>query len=316
MRIIDAHMHVGLAGFDAENIIRAMDRKGVEQSWLLTWEEINPPLPGLHMDLSKKSVLEACARYPDRLVPFHAPDPASGNLEEQFGGFSQHGIMGCGELKVSMKWEDPLVESYLQLVQQHHLPLIFHMENPRMHYLQEREGFIQWVLERLLNDKYNGVSRYYISRFAEATGILNRKIKRNQVYFPGILCDFSFLERRIRQFPGVKFIGHGPDFWNNISAVQHPKYIHQKGSYGEFGIIDRLLEENDNLFCDISGTSGYNALNRDHHQARRFLQKHVSKILYGTDNTGFPLLDLLRQLGLEGVQLEMILYKNAQRTLE
>ena len=84
MRIIDAHMHVGLAGYEPESILRSMDHKGVEQSWLLTWEELNPPLPGLHLDLLREPMLEACARYPDRFVPFYAPDPAAENLETLF----------------------------------------------------------------------------------------------------------------------------------------------------------------------------------------------------------------------------------------
>ena len=185
-----------------------------------------------------------------------------------------------------------------------------------MHYVQEKEGLYEWLLERLMNDKYNGVSRHYISRFANYTGILKRKIKKNQIPFPGILFDFSGLEVRVKQFPGIRFVGHGPDFWNNISSYQDPKYIHQKGSIAKFGIIDRLLEEYDNLYCDISGTSGFNALNRDHSQSKIFLQKHAQKVLYGTDNTTYPLLELLQSMTLGEEQMEMILYKNARKVLE
>ena len=308
-------MHIGLSGYDADQIIRSMDMKGIEQSWLLTWEELNPPIPGLHMDLTPESVLEACAKYPDRFVPFYAPDPA-GNFQEAFNKQNKKlGIRGYGELKISRNWDDPLVGSYLEIVQQRGFALVFHMENPRMHYIQEKEGFFQWLMERLMNDKYNGISRYYITRFAENTGILKSKIKRNQVQFPGILYDFASLEERIRQFSGIRFVGHGPDFWNHISSNYHVKYIHQKGSIKEFGIIDQLLEEYDNLYCDISGTSGYNALYRDQKQAAIFLQKHCHKILYGTDNTHFPLLELLHSMKLGKEQMEMILHRNATKVL-
>ena len=315
MRIIDAHMHVGLSGDNVDSIIDSMDRKGIDQSWLLTWEEMNPPVPGLHIDLHKDPVLEASTKYPDRFIPFYAPDPATKNLNEQFERYHALGIRGCGELKVSRNWEDPLIGSYLEMVQNHGLALVFHMEKPRMQYIQEKEGFFNWLLERLMNDKYNGVSRYYISQFAARTGILKRKIERNQVQFPGILYDFISLEKRIRQFPGIRFIGHGPDFWNAISTFQHEKYIHQKGSIKAFGIIDRLLEEYDNFYCDNSGTSGYNAMNRDHAQSKIFLQKHAHKILYGTDNTKFPLLELLQSLNPGKDQLDMILHKNALKVL-
>jgi predicted TIM-barrel fold metal-dependent hydrolase len=315
MRIIDAHMHVGLAGFDGETIIRSMDKKGVDQSWLLTWEELAPPVKELHMDLLPDQMLEAVDRYAGRFIPFYAPDPSQPDLRERFDRYLGLGIKGCGELKVSRKWSDPEMGKYLSLVQEHNLPMIFHMENPREHYIQEKEGFGEWVLERMMNDKFNGVSRYYLGRLAERTGILSKKIRQNQIHFPGILYDFDALERRIRQFPGIRFIGHGPDFWNNISTSRHPKYIHQKGSIREFGIIDRLLEECNNLYCDISGHSGFNALKRDPDKARIFLQKHASKILYGTDNTRLPLMQLLRSMKPGKEAMSQILEKNAVRVL-
>jgi len=315
VKIIDSHMHIGLAGSDAGSILSSMDKKGIEQSWLLTWQEINPSVPQLHMDLPPEPILEACERFPDRFVPFYAPDPASDNLEAHFQSFIDHGIRGCGELKVSRKWEDSLIGQYLAMVQQHQMALVFHMEVPSLHYIQEKEGYVQWIFERLMNDKYNGVSRYYISRFADSTGLLKKKIRRNQVQFPGILFDFAALEQRIREYPGIRFIAHGPDFWNNIGTRMHPRYIHQKGPVREFGIIDSLLAQYDNLFCDISGTSGFNALNRDRNQSRRFLQKHASKVLFGTDNTDFPLLQLLESMKLGKEQLEMILFRNSLRVL-
>ncbi|MEN8202261.1 MAG: hypothetical protein ABFS28_06675 [Bacteroidota bacterium] len=316
MKIVDSHMHIGLAGSDAGSILSSMDKKGIEQSWLLTWQEINPPVRQLHMDLPPEPVLEACERYPDRFVPFYAPDPASENLEQHFKDFMKRGIRGCGELKVSGKWEDPLIGNYLKMIQDQGMALIFHMEVPYPYYVQDKEGKLQWIFERLMNDKYNGVSRYYISRFAESTGILRQKIRRNRVPFPGILFDFAGLEQRIREFPGIRFIAHGPGFWNNIGLHLHPRYIHQKGPVREFGIIDRLLEQYDNLYCDISGTSGFNALNRDRDQSRIFLQKHPGKILFGTDNTDFPLLQLLESMKLGKEQNEMILFRNALRVLD
>lgn len=316
MSIVDSHMHLGLAGFDAESILSSMNKKGIEQSWLLTWQEIQPPVPQLHMNLPPEPILEACDRYPDRFLPFYAPDPASKHLEEDFSNYIKQGLKGCGELKVSRTWDDPLIGSYLGLVEEQGMALIFHMEVPSPYYVQEKEGKLQWIFERLMNDKYNGVSRFYLSRFAESTGIFKQKIKRNRVQFPGILFDFAGLEQRVREFPGIRFVAHGPDFWNNISKHLDPRYIHQKGPIGEFGLIDSLLEQYDNLFCDISGTSGFNALNRDRKKSRVFLQKHASKVLFGTDNTDFPLLQLIESMKLGKEQMELILFKNALRVLQ
>ncbi len=289
-----------------------MDRSGVELTWLLTWEERDPPVSDLYQPLSTGPMMEAVERYPGRFVPFYAPDPASEDLDRLLETYTRKGIRGCGELKVSRRWDDPLIESYLEKVELRRWPLVFHMEEPRWHYIQEREGYLEWILERLLNDKFNGITRYYLNRLAESTGILRKKIGRNRVWFPGILFDFQSLEKRIGQFPGIRFIGHGPDFWNHIAEERHPRFIHQKGTIRSFGIIDRLLEQYDNLYCDISGTSGFNALRRDREQARIFLDKHHRKVLYGTDNTGFPLLDLLHSMKLPDGSLERILHRNAE----
>lgn len=315
MTTIDSHMHIGLAGFDADSIIRNMDLRGIDQSWLLTWKEIDPPVPQLHMDLPVEPILEACSRYPERLVPFYAPDPVTQDLKDHFNAFLIQGIRGCGELKVSRKWDDPLIGDYLELVQDLNMALVFHMEVPSPYYIQGRQGYLPWIFERLMNDKYNGVSRYYITRMAESTGILRRRIKKQQVQFPGILFDFEALEQRIREFPGIRFIGHGPDFWNGIAASRHSKFIHQKGRIEKFGIIDSLLENYENFYCDISGTSGYNALSRDVDQSRIFLQKHAHKVLFGTDNTQFPLRELLESLKLGKEPMEKIMHKNATRVL-
>jgi len=33
MKIIDSHMHIGLAGYDAGSIVSTMDKQGIDQSW-------------------------------------------------------------------------------------------------------------------------------------------------------------------------------------------------------------------------------------------------------------------------------------------
>ena len=88
---------------------------------------------------------------------------------------------------------------------------------------------------------------------------------------------FDNLEKRIIQYPNLTFIGHGPHFWNSISSDFSSIKIHQKGKFKSFGIIDALLENYDNFYCDISGKSGFNALNRDIDQTKIFLQKHFKK---------------------------------------
>lgn len=316
MKKIDAHMHVNFSSFDAERIIAYLDRHGFDRCWLHTWEEIDPPVPSIYEPLSLEEMLEAHARYPDRIVPFYAPDPGSATFRKDLEQAMQRGVRGCGELKVTLRWSDPAIEPYLQTIDALNLPLMFHMEEPRMQYVRKTDAFFEKVFDHLVNGRFNGVPGYYIRQLAGKTGLFARKLKNNMVSFPGYLYDFDGLEQRLEQFPGIRFIAHGPDFWNNLAADRHPKYKYQKGRFKQFGIIDRLLSGYPNLYCDLSGNSGFIALSRDRRQSKRFLEKHYRKVLFGTDNTGRDYEGLIHSLGLDKDMLEQVFSGNARRVLE
>jgi len=311
MRKIDAHLHVDLEGMDADRLITYMDNHRIERCWLLTWEEEEVPIDRLYQHLPPEEVFAAYEKHPDRVVPFYAPDPKTDRLEQKIIRGKEHGLKGCGELKVTQLWEDQRLESYLKVINRHQLPLLFHMEEPRMHYVPENSGLTEKTLNVLLNGALNGVVKNLLLRFSKNTSILKDHIEDHLTYFPGYLYDFAGLEKRLKQFPGQVFIAHGPHFWNNIASERSEILFHEKGRIDQFGIIDRLLSRYDNLYCDISGKSGYNAMRRDPRKARMFLEKHHRKILFGTDNTSFDHEGLIRSLQLPAKKLENIFYRNA-----
>jgi predicted TIM-barrel fold metal-dependent hydrolase len=311
----DAHFHINLCGFDIESTISYLDQNKFEKCWALTWEEINPPIPSLYDPLPIDDVLDAFRRYPDRIIPFYAPDPESKTAHDDMKRLISLGVKGCGELKVTQKWEDKIVEDYLKVISEFNLPLIFHMEAPRMQYIKAGNSKFEEIVEELLNGALNGVTKYYLKKILDKTSLFSNYIKKNTFYFPGYLYDFNFLEKRIQQFPNIIFIGHGPHFWNNIGAKLSPKYVHQKGKIDEFGIIDRLLETYENFYCDISGKSGFNALSRDPKQSRVFLEKHSTKILFGTDNTKYGHEELIDSFNLSDATLKKIYYLNSERII-
>jgi predicted TIM-barrel fold metal-dependent hydrolase len=120
------------------------------------------------------------------------------------------------------------------------------------------------------------------------------------------------------------FVMHGPGWWRHISADPGSE-PYPKGRVQPHGLVDKLLK-NENVYADISATSGLNALQRDKEYAKKFLEKHRFKILYGTD---FPCidseggqygvdrlhLDLLESLGLSEKTLRYITFRNAERLL-
>ncbi len=313
MQKIDAHLHVNLAGVDADQLIDYMDRHDVDKCWLLTWEELDAPISNLYQNLSPEEVFRVHDQYPDRIVPFYAPDPKTKNLEGTIKKHREKGLRGCGELKVTHKWEERIIGNYLRVIDKYDLPLLFHMEEPRMHYVPDKPDVIQQVLDKLMNGALNGITKHYLTKFSEKTSILKDHIEDHLTYFPGYLYDFANLEKRLRQFPGVDFIGHGPHFWNNISDNPPEILFHDKGDIDRFGIIDRLLTSYPNFYCDISGRSGFNALSRDREKTKLFLEKHHCKILFGTDNTGFDFEGLVRSFQLPDDKLNNIFFDNADR---
>lgn len=316
MKKIDAHIHINFNGLNAGNIIHYLDGNGIDKCWLHTWEEMNPPVPSLYRHIRAEDVMEAYNRYPERIVPFYAPDPGSTTWKTDLEYFVNLGLKGCGELKIALKWEDQLLADYLKVVTSHNLPLLFHMEAPGLYYMPDRRSLVEKGLKYLMNGAFNGTAAYYINIITKKTSLFAGRLSRNSHKVPGYLYDFGFLEKRIVQFPNVIFIGHGPHFWNNIAADISLRYRYQRGPVKDFGIIDLLLEQYDNFYCDISGRSGYYALHRDAGQTKRFLEKHANKILYGTDNIKEGKMEkLLLSFGLSRETLYQIFYDNANRII-
>jgi predicted TIM-barrel fold metal-dependent hydrolase len=93
------------------------------------------------------------------------------------------------------------------------------------------------------------------------------------------------LERVLKEFPTLPFIGHGPGFWASISAnvTQNDLGGYPKGRIEPGGTLDRLFDHYPNLWGDLSAGSGANALARDAEFARGFLVRRAERLLFGTD---------------------------------
>lgn len=90
------------------------------------------------------------------------------------------------------------------------------------------------------------------------------------------------LEGCLREFPEVQFCGHGPGFWSALSG-DDPRVGYPSGPVTPGGALDRLLDAYDNLYCDLSAGSGYNAMTRDPDFTLGFIERHWRKMLWGTD---------------------------------
>jgi len=94
------------------------------------------------------------------------------------------------------------------------------------------------------------------------------------------------LERVLKEFPEVNFIGHANGWWNSISGdvKEFKGYPKEKVTPG--GAAGRMLQEYPNMYADLSAGSGLNAITRDPEVGMEFLIKHQDKLMFGTDAAG------------------------------
>lgn len=312
---IDAHFHPNLNGFRPGKITEYLDREKIDRIWLFSWEELNPPVPQLYNNISIEEIMEAYQHEPDRVVPFYAPDPTQANVCDLMEKYIEKGVKGYGELKVTARWNDEEITSLLSYLRKIKMPLVFHNELERYHYLPPKQSFFQKYFEKLMNGGFNGVSRLYIDRFMNSTGLFRKSIEKNLVFFPGYMLDMAELEQQLQNFPDVIFIAHGPLFWKAISGDYDPVIKYDRGPIKKKGISVRLLEEYENLYADISGNSGYNALKRDKAFSQWFLERFAHKLLYGTDNYMLNQKELLKSFHLEAGKMKKIMGENATNIL-
>jgi predicted TIM-barrel fold metal-dependent hydrolase len=154
--IVDSHLHADLSGYDPRYLVGYLDKHGIDSGWLLSWEESEPVIPDYH-HLSPQRILEICAAYPGRFLPFYAPDPACPELENKLEWFTEMGFRGFGELKVSLEWDDPNLISYLERIRNIRPLLIFHMEKPGTMF-----SFARKSIENRVNFGFNGMPAYLL----------------------------------------------------------------------------------------------------------------------------------------------------------
>lgn len=127
------------------------------------------------------------------------------------------------------------------------------------------------------------------------------------------------LERCLKQFPGVVFCGHGPGFWSAISGDDDRTVTYPTTPIKPGGAIERLLGEYENLMCDLSAGSGYNAMTRDPGFAEGFIERWWPRLLWGTDycivGRETPQVEWIRRIDVSDEVRHAIAHGNAARLL-
>ena len=126
-------------------------------------------------------------------------------------------------------------------------------------------------------------------------------------------------ERVLRTLPQTIFLAHGPGWWREISCEVDPKLTYPTGPVKKPGRVAQLLSSFDNLYGDLSATSGCNALERDPEHAEDFLTEFSGKVLFGTDcihpGQKLPIIPLLTNIRIPLKHKRKIANGNASRLL-
>lgn len=102
----------------------------------------------------------------------------------------------------------------------------------------------------------------------------------------GIVDDLGLprLEKMLKKFPNLKFIGHSQLFWSEISSdvTEEIRNDYPTGPVIPGRIVE-LLRKYPNLYADLSANSGYTAISRDPDFGYSFLEEFQDCLMYGTD---------------------------------
>jgi len=92
------------------------------------------------------------------------------------------------------------------------------------------------------------------------------------------------LEKMLNKHPKLKIFGHSQAFWAEISSdcTQESRGIYPTGKIKE-GRLAQLLRDHENLYCDMSANSCFNAMTRDPDYTDRFIDEFGDRMMYGID---------------------------------
>lgn len=107
------------------------------------------------------------------------------------------------------------------------------------------------------------------------------------------------LEKTLRHFPKLQFLGHSQKFWSEISGdvTEETRFTSPEGPVKPGGRVVELMRRYPTLCGDLSASSGSNSVMRDPDFGYAFIEEFADRLYFGTDicdpcNITWPMLKL------------------------
>ena len=227
-----------------ERLIAMMDKNGVDMAVLMC--SVSPECRNTLV--LPEEVLEICAMFPDRFIPFFNLDgrylhnDTRADFRPLIEAYIEMGCKGVGEYFPNMPFDDPRNMNLFAQVQEYGLPLTFH--------IAPKAGGYYGLVDEI------GLPR------------LERVLKA----FPNlILLGHS-----------TTFWAEISSTVTEENRKEYPKGPVKPGRVVE------LMREYPNLHGDLSAGSGYNAISRDPEFGYAFMEEFQDRLYWGTDIANDP----------------------------
>ncbi|MEN6372126.1 MAG: amidohydrolase family protein [Armatimonadota bacterium] len=285
--IIDAHNHPDWYSYELPRFLANMAEFGIDKCWLLSWESPEdewdpaynscyPPLDGIAGPIPFSRCIAYAKEVPEKFILGYAPDPRKPGAIDA--------------LKKSMAEYNVRICGELK--------------------------------QRMPCDIPEAIELFDFCGKAGLPVIVHMEYAINPAGTEG---DYPWwyggsmdsLENALIRCPDTIFIGHGPGFWAHISGDdQYKSSTYPEGPVLPGGKLISMLRQHDNLVCDLSATSGINAIKRDSSFGRDFVLEFQNRILYARDcfNNNHQL--FLRSMNLPEETLQKILSENAMHLVK
>lgn len=263
-----------------EQLVGMLDDAGIDKAVVL----IASSPEKRYTVLGPEEILDICAGYPERLIPFCNLDPrfltndTTADFVPLLEAYKEMGAKGVGEYLPNIPMDDPLNMNFFAQVEQVGFPLTFHLAPQQGGYY----GCVDEVglprLETMLN------------AFPEIIFL-----GHSQVFWAEISADV-------------------------IQDGKRPPYPGGKVTPGR---VVELMRRYPNLHGDLSAGSGFNAIARDPEFGYGFMEEFQDRLYFGTDIAGcpqeLPIVPYFQKLKAERLisdqAYEKITWKNADRLL-